>query len=284
MNPTIGPVLITGPTRGIGREIARQLNAKGVELVLACRDETAGESTAQELRQARPGARIRVFQLEASCRASRIALGQALRREKLHLGALVNNAGMHAATRRTTAQGVELTFATNVLGYHHLSLELRDLLEAGAAINGQARIVNVASTFATEPELEDLQFERRPYVGKDAYSQSKACNRMLTRALDRRLKGSGVTVNCMAPGLVQTSLFRETRRSTRLMVRAAGLFFGRTVEEGADTAVWLVVDEAMRGRSGAFFSKRKELACAFAHEGREEVLWNHCQGLIQAEA
>jgi NAD(P)-dependent dehydrogenase (short-subunit alcohol dehydrogenase family) len=283
MDHSNGTVLVTGPTSGIGREIARQLNAGGFDLVLACRDQEAGERVAAELRQDRPGAAIRVMRVDVSSADSIRQLGSALRREAIPLDALVNNAGMHAAQRRCTPTGVELTFATNVLGYFLLSLELRDRLETAVAIRGQARVVNVASTFATTPDLEDLQFESRPFVGKEAYSQSKACNRMLTRALARRLEGSGVTVNSMAPGLIQTALFRETKPFTRLMVRMAGFFFGRTVEEGADTAVWLTTSGDVKGRSGGFYSKRQEVVCAFAHEPREERLWTLCESLASRE-
>jgi len=91
--------------------------------------------------------------------------------------------------RQNSVDGVELTFATNVLGYYLLMRELLDLLRASAS----ARIVNVASTFASDLDLDDLQFERRPFAGVQAYAQSKACDRMLTWALARRLDTGRVT-------------------------------------------------------------------------------------------
>jgi NAD(P)-dependent dehydrogenase (short-subunit alcohol dehydrogenase family) len=73
-----------------------------------------------------------------------------------------------------------------------------------------SRVVNVASTFAGDLDLDDLQFEHRPYDGMSAYAQSKACDRMLTWAFARRLLGDSVTVNAVAPGLVlDTSLYRH---------------------------------------------------------------------------
>ena len=117
-----------------------------------------------------------------------------------------------------TADGIERTFATNVLGYHRLTLGLLDLLKASAP----SRIVNVASTYAGNLDLDDLQFERRPYVPVKAYQQSKACNRLLTWALARRLEGSRVTANAMAPGLVQTGLYRDTPLQLRLLLRVSG--------------------------------------------------------------
>jgi len=110
--------------------------------------------------------------------------------------------------RRQSADGIELTLATNVLGYHLLTHELLEILKASAP----ARIVNVASTYAGNLDIDDLQFTRRPYNPVKAYQQSKACNRLLTWALARRLAGSGVTANAMAPGLVQTGLYRRGRQ------------------------------------------------------------------------
>lgn len=276
--------LITGPTSGIGREIARQLCEQGANLVLACRDTDAGARLAEELLGSRPGASIAVRQVDVSSGESIRALANRLRREGLALDVLVNNAGVHTAHRRPGPEGGELTFATNVLGYFRLSLDLLDLFKEGVVANGEARIVNVASTFATAPDLDDLLFERRPFAGREAYSQSKACNRMLTRALARRLEGESITVNSMAPGLVQTGLFRETKWTTRLVVRAAGLFFGRSVEQGADTAVWLASSDELRGRSGGFYSQRVEQACGFSDQEREEALWRKCEELGGREA
>src|SRR5262245_23376175 len=111
---------------------------------------------------------------------------------------LVNNAGTSQFERLESVDGIELTFATNVLGYHLLTLEILPLLSASPP----SRVVVVASTFASDLDLDDLQFVRRPFEGLRAYAQSKACNRLLTWALARRLEGSGVTANAMAPGFV----------------------------------------------------------------------------------
>jgi len=97
----------------------------------------------------------------------------------VRLDVLVNNAGINRSKRQTSADGIELTFATNVLGYFLLTRDLLDLLRASAP----SRIVNVASTYASDLDLADLQFQRRAYEGRKAYAQSKACNRMLTWAL-----------------------------------------------------------------------------------------------------
>jgi NAD(P)-dependent dehydrogenase (short-subunit alcohol dehydrogenase family) len=131
--------------------------------------------------------------------------------------------------------------------------------------------VNVASTFAGDLDLDDLHFERRPYEELQAYAQSKACNRLLTWALSRRLEGTGVTGNAMAPGFVPaTGLARGLSPD---MQRAYASRTGRSLEEGADTAVWLAASPDVDGVSGRFFFDRRERACEFRDEAREERLW-----------
>jgi NAD(P)-dependent dehydrogenase (short-subunit alcohol dehydrogenase family) len=134
-----------------------------------------------------------------------------------------------------------------------------------------ARIVNVASTFAGDLDLDDLQFERRPYQELQAYAQSKACNRLLTWALARRLAGTGVTANAMAPGFVpSTGLARGLSPDTQ---RAYAGRSGRTVQDGADTAVWLAASPDVDGVNGQFFYDRRERPCEFRNPATEEQLW-----------
>jgi NAD(P)-dependent dehydrogenase (short-subunit alcohol dehydrogenase family) len=258
--------LITGPTSGIGLQIARELALQGVRLVLACRDVAKGEAVADELRSL--GAPVAtVTHYDAASAASIAALARSCASDFSRIDVLVNNAGVAQAKRRLTNDGFELTFATNVLGYHRLSLALLDQLRASAP----ARIVNVASMFAGDLDLDDLQFARRPYEELQAYAQSKACNRLLTWALARRLEGSGVSANAMAPGFVpHTGLARGLSPE---MQRAYAGRTGRSVEEGADTAVWLAGSPDVAGMNGRFFYDRRERPCEFRNTALEERLW-----------
>ncbi len=266
-------VIVTGATSGIGRQIALELGAEGAGLVLACRDVAKAQQVADEIGR-RPGASTPVVMpIDTSSQRSIAEFAEAYRRRFSRLDVLVNNAGVGNGTRLKSVDGLELTFATNVLGYQLLSLELLDLLKASAP----ARIVNVASLFASHLDLDDLQFERRRYDELQAYAQSKACNRLLTWALARRLDGSGVTANAMAPGFVPgTGLSRNLSPELR---EAYSKRTGRTVEQGADTAVWLASSSEVEGVSGRFFADRREVPCEFRSAEVEERLWKISESL-----
>ena len=271
-------VIVTGPTSGIGKEIAAQLAGQGAALVLACRDVRKGEATGDEIVNRTGASRPTVMQVDTSSQRSIREFVRRFKDSHQRLDVLVNNAGVNLRTRQKSADDIELTFATNVLGYHLLTRELLDVLRTSAP----ARIVNVASTFAGHLDLDDLQFERRRYQPVQVYQQSKACDRLLTWALARRLENSGVTANAMAPGLIQTGLYRDTAPPLRLLLRVIGLFHGRSVEQGADTAVWLASSAEVQGQSGRFFELRKEIPCQFRGPGVEEQLWAACERLVGA--
>jgi NAD(P)-dependent dehydrogenase (short-subunit alcohol dehydrogenase family) len=271
-------IVITGPTSGIGKEIAIQLADLGAELILGCRDVKKGKQMAGEIANRTGSSDLLVMQLDTSSQQSIREFARGLRQKVRRLDVLINNAGGNRGIlpKVKSADGIELTFATNVLGYFLLTQELLVLLKKSAP----ARIVNVASTYAGDLDLDDLQFERRRYESFKAYAQSKACDRMLTWALARRLDGSGVTVNAMAPGLIaETGLYRNAAPELVNRLRQYGA--GRTSVQGADTAVWLAISPDVVGINGKFFEDRKVIRCEFRNKRAEEKLWDICEELVK---
>ena len=270
-------VIITGPTSGVGQQVALQMASQGAELILACRDIEKGSQLAAEIEGYAWGPTPTVKYMDASSQASIRAFAQAILTKYSHLDVLINNAAGNRGSlpRIESEDGIELTFATNVLGYFLLTQELLDLLKQSAP----ARIVNVASTFASDLDLDDLQFERRPFDSSKAYAQSKACNRLFTWALARRLAGSGVTANAMTPGLItETGLYRHSPPA--MVDRLTSFSGGRTSAMGADTVVWLASDPHLTATTDRFFENRIELPCAFRGEENEEKLWRICESLV----
>ena len=150
-----------------------------------------------------------------------------------------------------------------MLGYFLLTNELLAVLRKAEA----ARIVNVASGMAYGLELDDVEFKRRRYDASQAYAQSKQANRMLTWALARRLEGTAITANAMAPGACNTKLLHALYPG----------FGGRTAAQGADTAVWLANSPEVAGKSGRFWENRREATCRFRDADNEEALWSLCE-------
>jgi NAD(P)-dependent dehydrogenase (short-subunit alcohol dehydrogenase family) len=222
-----------------------------------------------------------VMQIDTSSQKSIREFAREFRRKYRSLDVLINNAAGNRGTlpKVNSADGVELTFATNVLGYFLLTQELLGLLKKSAP----ARLINVASVYASDLDLDDLQFERRRFESFKAYAQSKACDRLLTWALARRLTGSGVTANAMTPGLItETGLYRHAEPA--LVNRLSQYAGGRTSAQGADTAVWLASSPEMTGVNGKFFEDRQELKCEFRNKRTEEKLWHICEGLVSKTA
>jgi NAD(P)-dependent dehydrogenase (short-subunit alcohol dehydrogenase family) len=271
-------VIITGPTSGVGKEIARQLAPLGAELILACRDLKKGDKVASEITRHTGTSKPVVMQVDMSSQKSIREFAREFRRKYRRLDVLINNAGGNRGTlpKVDNIDDIELTLATNVLGYFLLTNELLDVLVRSAP----ARVINVASSYASDLDLDDLEFERRRFESFKAYAQSKACDRLLTWAQARRLKGSGVTVNAMTPGLItETGLYRNAE--PELVTRLTQYSGGRTSAQGADTAVWLASAPELEGVTSKFFEEREELECEFRNKKDEEKLWRICKGLMR---
>jgi NAD(P)-dependent dehydrogenase (short-subunit alcohol dehydrogenase family) len=187
----------------------------------------------------------------------------------------VNNAGVWMSRKAKSPDGIELTWATNVLGYHLAAELLLPLLRRAP----RARIVNVASQLAGGLELDDVQYERRPYDGRAAYAQSKQADRLLTWSLARRLAGTSVTANALHPGFVATEIFGKGGGVVGMTVSLYSKLRAKRPEEGADTAVWLAASPDVEGRSGLFWVDRQEKRCRFRDEAQEDALLALCRSM-----
>jgi NAD(P)-dependent dehydrogenase (short-subunit alcohol dehydrogenase family) len=182
----------------------------------------------------------------------------------------VNNAGAAFTTRQLSADGLEMTFATNHMAYFIVTMTLLDRLKA---TNG-ARVVSTASDAHKSGKLDfdDLTMKRR-YSTFRAYGTSKLCNILFTRELARRLVGTGVTANCLHPGFVRTRI-GDNNRSLAWIGRIVKLF-GLPPEKGAETIVYLSSSPEVAGTSGGYFYKCKPLSPSQAAQNDADArhLW-----------
>jgi NAD(P)-dependent dehydrogenase (short-subunit alcohol dehydrogenase family) len=266
--------VVTGATSGIGKEIARGLAGLGATVVIGSRDEQRGAATRAELVSAGRGT-VSVLPLDVADQASIRAFAAAVRERHGTVDILVNNAGAWFTDRRESPGGVELTFATNVLGPYLLTSLLLDALRAAP----QGRIVNVVSSIAGHYDADDLQFTRRPYAGGDAYAQSKQALRMLTFGWATELAGTAVTVNAIAPGFVRTAFNRNASGARATMINVAVRLFGTTPATGADSPLWAAAAPELASVTGTYIEKRTEKLSDFRDPATIADLQRRCAEL-----
>jgi NAD(P)-dependent dehydrogenase (short-subunit alcohol dehydrogenase family) len=244
--------VVTGATRGIGRATGRRLATLGADVVIVGRDERSLDATVAELRQASASDRVSAVRIDlASMNSIRKGAAEITRRwSAIHV--LVNNAGVNAKRRTTSLDGREMTLAVN----HLAPFLLTSLLAPALARGAPSRVVNVTSVFARwgRVELDDLELGRRHYDPTRAYTQSKLANVMFTLDLAERLRGTGVTANCVDPGLAATDLMREHWWMTTPMLRRVWDRVLLTAEQAADRVVEVASSPALEGISGQVLS------------------------------
>jgi len=270
--------LVTGASAGIGKAVALELARLRARVVMAVRDPEKGERARREILGATGRADVELALVDLASQASIRAFAAEAGRRLRTLDVLVNNAGVWLNRKLVGPDGIELTWATNVLGYHLATELLLPLLRRAP----RARVVNVASALAGGLELDDVQFDRRRYDGRAAYAQSKQADRMLTWALARRLEGTSVTANAMHPGFVATEIFGKGGGLAGMAAAAYSKLRARRPKEGADSVVWLAASPDVEGRSGLFWVDRQERRCRFRDEAREEALVTLCRSMAPA--
>lgn len=265
--------LVTGANSGIGRAAATALAARRAEVWLLCRDRGRGDEAARTIRDETGNAEIHLAVVDVASLASVREFAKGFGRPRVDL--LVHNAGVLPAARERTPDGLESTFATNVVG----PLLLTHLLRTKLAASDDARVLFVSSggMYGATLSLADVDWSRRRFDGVAAYAQTKRMQIVLTELLAERWKPLGISVNAMHPGWADTPAVRSSLpRFWRLMRNRL-----RTPDEGADTLVWLCVAREPRPASGRFWFDRAPAPThliRFTSERPEdrEALWTLC--------
>lgn len=269
--------VITGSTGGIGRITALRLGDAGARVVIVGRDRERGQTLVDDFRRRQGPGAAEFFAADLSSRAERSALADAILQRHPRIDVLVNNAGGMFGRRTMSADGLEMTFALNHMGYFHLTHLLLPAIRAAAP----ARIVNVASDahFGVSLDFDDLQNEHS-YRRLRAYKRSKLANVYFTYELARRLEGSGVTVNALHPGFVATEIGVRNRLIPRLVWSLATLA-AIDVEAGAKTSVFLASAPEVADITGRYFDKcqPKPSSPASYDEQSQRRLWDISAGL-----
>ena len=245
--------VVSGASSGIGKQTALALAASGANLALICRPGTKAERAAEEIRAKSAGGSVTLFPADLSSQREIRRVAAELDAALPRIDVLVNNAGLIVGERAVTEDGIETTFAVNHLGYFLLT----DLLLPKLRASAPARIVCVASDAhrSGHIDFDDLSGERG-YGGWKAYCQSKLANILFTYELARRLAGSGVTANCLHPGVVGTNFANDGPIYVRVLFRLARPFL-RSPANGAATSIFLATSSTVEGVTGKYFANSR---------------------------
>ncbi len=230
--------IVTGANSGLGLETVLGLARRGAQVILACRDQARTEAAMAGIRGRLPAARIDFMPLDLASLASVAAFAEQARARLGRLDLLVNNAGVMALPLRRTADGFEMQVGTNHLGHFALTGRLLPLIEQ----TGGGRIVTVASLAhrSGRIDLDDLNWERRPYNKWQAYGQAKLANLVFAIELQRRLERTGArTISTAAhPGFSATNLLTagpvmEKALFAKALMSLSGAVLAQSAAKGA---------------------------------------------------
>ena len=240
--------LITGATGAIGNAIAVNMAQLGYKIVLVARNKTKANQLIDRLKKETGSTEIACLLADLSRKHEIASIADDWTEP---VDVLINNAAVTPRNREETPEGIEMQFATNVLGYFWMMQYFQPHLKKATT----SRIVNVASYWAGNLNINDLEFKHRHYNNDTSYRQSKQADRMLTVAFANRLTNDQIKVNACHPGDVRSTL-------------SSNLGYGghETPEQGAATPVWLATSKETKDITGRYFEHMKATRCQFGSD------------------
>lgn len=271
-------VLVTGATSGLGLAAAEGFARLGAGVRLLARSEERGERARAAIVAASGNGDVAVGLCDLSDLSSVREFAARFAEREPRLDVIVNNAGLLPAERSLTADGIEVAFATNVLGPFLLTNLLMPLLKRSAP----ARIISVSSggMYTAKIDVDDLQSATGEFDGPGVYARTKRAQVMLTERWAQRLQGSGVVAHTMHPGWADTPGVSSSLPTFYRLTRP----FLRSPVQGADTIVWLGSADEPAHSSGGFWHDRRErpthrVPWTKEPEADRERLWQECERL-----
>lgn len=249
----IHKVLLTGGNRGIGKAIAQKLLEESHEVIIVCRRETEGKAVVEELKTTTGNPKVSIIQGDLSSIQKCKTLIEKIKSEHSDINILINNAGVWMMEKKLNEDGLEMSFMINYLAPHLLYHGLFPTLKN----NQPARIVNVNSGLYLKGGFD---IEKTPY-GLDfgsikTYANSKFCSIMSSIDFAKEIEGSGVTINAVHPGVINTGL----GDSSKFLSKVINLFkrFFKSPEYGATAPTWLALSKELEGVSGNYYNEKEK--------------------------
>ena len=245
--------IVTGANSGIGEVTARELARMGAHVVMICRSEDKANDAVERIKEQVPDAKLELLVADMSSLVSVAKAAQQFKAKHASLDVLVNNAGVYLPKRLESADGFEMTFATNHLGPFLLTNLLLDTL----ADTGGARVVNVSSEGHRQGRLnfDDLQ-AREKFNGLRVYCTSKLLNVYFSNELARRAADKGITSNSLHPGAIASGFAQDEPGAFKWLVKM-GKPFLISPEKGAQTQIYLATSPDVADVTGEYYAKSR---------------------------
>ncbi len=247
-------VMITGGTSGIGKETALGLARLNATVAIVGRDREKTTYVVNEIKAATGNERIIPYICDLASLADVRKLAMDFHSDRSRLDVLFNNAGAINSKRLLSKDGYELTFAVNHLAHFLLTNLLMDLLKESVP----SRVIVTTSTAANMGHMhfDDLMLEKN-YTGFKAYGQSKLANQLFTFELARQLQKTGVTANCLHPGVARTGFAMNNKGAMKIGYALFSPFL-INAKKAAMTPIYLASSPDVRDVTGKYYSKGKE--------------------------
>lgn len=267
-------IIITGATDGIGLAAAKSIAKKGYHVSLVGRNPDKGKKALEAIIEYSGNENLDFFECNLSLVANVKDLADRIKQKHSKIDVLLNNAGGANKTKQITSEGLEKTFATNQMNYFVLSTELLNILSE----SNDGRIVNVASNahIGAEVDYENINSEKS-FSAWTSYCVSKLMNIMFTYQLSSMQ--DRVSVNVLHPGFVDTNIAGNEGNLIKYIVKFGAKMFARTVDNGADSSIYLSTSDELKGVSGKYFFKCREIKSSRASYNQEDwkKVWDLCE-------
>ena len=267
-------IIITGATDGIGLAAAKSIAKKGYHVSLVGRNPHKGKKALEAIIEYSGNENLDFFECDLSLVANVKDLADRIKQKHSKIDVLLNNAGGANKTKQITSEGLEKTFATNQMNYFVLSTELLNILSE----SNDGRIVNVASNahIGAEVDYANINSEKS-FSAWTSYCVSKLMNIMFTYQLSSMQ--DRVSVNVLHPGFVDTNIAGNEGNLIKYIVKFGAKMFARTVDNGADSSIYLSTSNEVKGVSGKYFFKCREIKSSRASYNQEDwkKVWDLCE-------
>ena len=274
--------LVTGANSGLGFAMAKGLAKTGATVVMLCRDKNRGQKARIDIisESQNPNVDLMIADLSSLEEVKQFAREFKSRYGVLHI--LANLAGIIYPKRGISADGLEVNFATNILGPFVLTDLLLDLM----ILSGPSTVINISGEAhrTGHVHFDDLQLQKKITLAATK-GQSALARTMWTFELARRLESTGVTANTFCPGRTRSGVHRHHPAPLRWGLNLLDRLYGKKPDESIKPVLDFVLNSAMNGSNGKYLSEGKIVTPVpiSLHRGMGKRLWRTCERLAGIE-